>query len=401
MPSKYITCSQCRWSQARLSVKPGTCQACLGCGHPFSNVGRGSHAQPKSAPAPKSVPPAPKTFGSYRNRWSKGQPSSRPQTSSNVPSSSPAPQPESTVPDKVQTDRQRFQQDIARFQASMAILDPTTDSALIQQFETKISQAKESIISAKSLDQQVTDLDRFIDRRAEKVLVLRRSINESIEQISLINAELKTNRLKLGELRRLQQVEQASKLHNAPALTPAAAPAAASSELMAMQSTVSQLLQLLQGLATAEAIPTEAKQAISMALSTVPAPVPVPSQLPIQPGGVVALPASQAPVPVVPGPVPVTAAGTEPASATPEIAMEVEEEVRSTNRSRSPLPGRKLRPRSAIGEENILSDGDLDLPSLQALQAVDAQIAELGIATSANATSPPFSRVTNLEEAVS
>jgi len=283
----------------------------------------------------------------------------------------------------------------------MAILDPTTDSALIQQFETKISQAKESIISAKSLDQQVTDLDRFIDRRAEKVLVLRRSINESIEQISLINTELKTNRLKLGELRRLQQVEQASKLHNAPALTPAAAPAAASSELMAMQSTVSQLLQLLQGLATAEAIPTEAKQAISMALSTVPAPVPVPSQLPIQPGGVVALPASQAPVPVVPGPAPGITAGTEPASATPPNAMEVEEEVRGTTRSRSPLPGRKLRPRSAIGEENILSDGDLDLPSLQALQAVDAQIAEMGLTTSAKATSPPFSQVTHLEEAVS
>ena len=277
-----LTCWKCGWQMVRIQVRSGTCQLCP-CGAPQaqpqrqqsyrangSNGGNGGggggsrgvrsqqqrppmqQQQQRSSPhqQQQQLPPqGPRGRFRRPNMWLSRK---QARAQHNTAAAQPPRQSEEAPATELSNDgTSRSQQSmlISKYQKILADLGAEADQQLKQSIQLKIDAAKSSIINAKPLDQQVSALEAYLDRKSTKALELQRSIIDAHAQLLIINEDISVKRASLAQLKE-KQVAAISGVD-----APLAAPASDSQQLSVICST---LQNLLTGL---EALPAEAQTA--------------------------------------------------------------------------------------------------------------------------------------------
>ena len=207
--SKYIRCIKCGWSQVRVNCKPGTVQCCASCGFAFTKVGVSPTKTSGLRPHQQEPPPGGKgkgkgkannNPGSRRNRWSQ-------QAAARQQQHQPTTQRHVTTAESEGAEedaRSKHAKEISKYETMLDTLDDAVDSELAVQLQQKIKSSKAAIIGFKGLDQRVIDLQSYLDRRSLKVLSLRKTLQETHDELCATQLDINDNSELLKQLKQEQ-----------------------------------------------------------------------------------------------------------------------------------------------------------------------------------------------------
>ena len=213
---RYVKCWKCGWSQERLPPRDGKPQRC-GCGHILDGSKPTTSLRPPSLPSRSSN--ASQGSSSQRNsqrvnRYGKslGSRGSRNGNGNgNGNGSMPPPPPAGTEMDASEpsqlSERERHSSLITKYESLVESLDAVTDSELISSLQSKIALSKSAIIRAKPLEQQISSLEPYLDRKSQKILECQRVIIETHQTLLDTQEDLALRKSELASLKQQRLTE--------------------------------------------------------------------------------------------------------------------------------------------------------------------------------------------------